>query len=120
MAFLQYLIFNNESLPLPLTYDVELTDVEADTSGETEAGTLQRDLIRRGIVNISVSFQVSALWLKKLSSYKRLATLNVKYLDTETLELREAEMYMESFSSSLKKDTSGKGLWTVSFTLKEF
>lgn len=44
MAFIQYLVFNNVNLPLPDSYDISLSSVEADSSGETEAGTTQRDL----------------------------------------------------------------------------
>ena len=69
MAFIQYLKINGENLPLPDSYEVELTDVEADTSGETEAGTTQRDIVRSGVVSIHVSFQVSPAWLKKLSAW---------------------------------------------------
>ena len=29
-------------------------------------------------------------------------------------------MYVDGFKAKLHKDTSYKGLWTVSFTLKEF
>lgn len=39
MAFVQYLNIDGVDLPLPISYDMELNDVEADTSGETEAGT---------------------------------------------------------------------------------
>ncbi len=39
MAFMQYLNFNGTALPLPDSYDLDLSDVEADSSGETEAGT---------------------------------------------------------------------------------
>ena len=39
MAFFQYLVFDGENLPLPDSYEVELEDVEADSGGETEAGT---------------------------------------------------------------------------------
>ena len=42
MAFFQYLVFDGENLPFPDSYEVELEDVEADSSGETEAGTTQR------------------------------------------------------------------------------
>lgn len=42
MAFIQYLIFNEELLPFPDSYEITLSDVEADSSGETEAGTTQR------------------------------------------------------------------------------
>lgn len=48
MAFIQYLRINGEDLPLPTSYSSELKDVQADSSGETEAGTTQRDVIRSG------------------------------------------------------------------------
>ena len=36
MAYIQYLNFDGEDLPLPVSYDVVLSDVEADSSGETK------------------------------------------------------------------------------------
>ena len=69
MAYIQYLVFNGNHLPLPDSYSVDLTDVEADTGGETEAGTTQRDVVRSGVATISVSFSVSPNWLKKLTAY---------------------------------------------------
>ena len=33
--------------------------------------------------------------------------------------VRQTEMYVEGFKAKLKKDTSYKGIWIVSFTLKE-
>ena len=44
MAFFQYLVFDGENLPLPDFYEMELDDVEADSGGETEAGTTQSDV----------------------------------------------------------------------------
>ena len=115
MAFFQYLVFDGENLPLPDSYEVELEDVEADSGGETEAGTTQRD----GVVSIPVSFSVTAKWLKKLAGYAKLDKISVQYFDVETAELKLAEMYVTGYKAKLKKDTSYKGLWTVSFTLKE-
>lgn len=43
LAFIQYLNFDGTDLPLPDSYEVEMNDVEADSGGETEAGTTQRD-----------------------------------------------------------------------------
>lgn len=31
MAHLQYLVFNNENIPMPASYSVSLSDVEADS-----------------------------------------------------------------------------------------
>ncbi len=120
MAFIQYLKFDGESLPLPDFYDIDLSDVEADSGGETEAGTTQRDVIRSGVVTISVSFSVSSAWLKKLTAYSKKPKIAVQYFDTENLALKETEMYITGYKAKLEKDTSYKGLWTVSFTLKEF
>ena len=120
MAFIQYLKFNGVALPLPTSYEVSLRAVEADSSGETEAGTTQRDVVRTGVVKISVSFSVSPKWLKQLTAYSKLPKLTVQYFDTENLSQKETEMYISGFKAKLKKDTSYKGLWTVSFTLNEF
>lgn len=120
MAYIQYLKFDDLNLPLPNSYDFALTDVEADSSGETEAGTKQRDVVRTGVVSISVSFSVSAKWLKILSVYSKKSKISVQYFDTEDLELKSTEMYIDGFKAKLEKDTSYKGLWTVSFSLEEF
>ena len=97
----------------------QLKDVEADSGGETEAGTTQRDVVRHGVVRIPVSFSVTAKWLKKLAGYAKLDKISEQYFDVETAELKLAEMYVTGYKAKLKKDTSYKGLWTVSFTLKE-
>lgn len=120
MAFIQYLRINGEDLPLPTSYSFDLKDVQADSSGETEAGTVQRDVIRSGVVNIQVSFQVSAAWLQKLSAFRKLPIMTVRYFDGETLGYKETQMYIEGFKSSLEKDTSYKSLWSVSFNLIEY
>ena len=119
MAYIQYLVFNGRSLPKRDSYDVGLSDVEADSGGETEAGTTQRDVVRTGVADISVSFSVSPKWVKLLTAYSKLPKIAVEYFDTETLDLKEAEMYITGFKAKLEKDTSYKGLWTVSFSLKE-
>lgn len=120
MAFVQYLKLDGTALPLPDSYDLDLTDVEADSSGETEAGTTQRDVVRTGVVTIGVSFSVSAAWLKRLTAYSKQAKITVEYFDTEDLELKKTEMYITGYKAKLYKDTSYKSLWTVSFTLNEF
>ena len=119
MAFIQYLNFDGENLPLPDSYEVELKDVEADSGGETEAGTTQRDVVRMGVVSISAAFSVSPKWLKLLTGFKQKEKLAVDYFDTETLETRQTEMFISGYKAGLVKDTSYKGLWKVSFTLKE-
>ncbi len=120
MAHMQYLIFNGENIPKPVSYDISLSDVEADSGGMTEAGTTQRDVVREGIVEIKVSFNVSKIWLQKLSAYKKLASITVKYLDMATMNMNTTAMYIDGYQVKLVSDTSYGSLWEVSFTLKEF
>ena len=91
-----------------------------DSSGETEAGITQRDIVRLGVAEISVAFQVSPAWLKTLSAMRSLPRLSVDFFNTETMVRENREMYMDGFKVSLAHDTSKKGLWKVSFTLKEY
>ena len=119
MAFMTYLKFDGTDLPLPTSYEVTMTDVEADSGGETEAGTIQRDVVRLGVVSIAVTFQVTQKWLRLLTGFKQREKIFVDYFDTETAEMKRTEMYVEGFRSRLEKDTSYKGLWTMSFTLNE-
>ena len=120
MAFIQYLTLDGVPLPLPDSYGVQMSDVEADSGGETEAGTTQRDVVRMGVVSISAAFSVSPKWLKILTEFKQKEKLAVDYFDTETLEMKRTEMFIDGYKASLVKDTSYKGRWKVSFTLKEF
>lgn len=98
---------------------MDLSDKEADSGGETEAGTMQRDVVRAGVVAISVSFSVTQKWLKLLTEFKQKEKLQVRFFDPETVSQKAVEMYVNGFKAKLKKDTSYKGLWTVSFSLKE-
>ena len=120
MAFTQYLRINNTDIPLPTSYDLSLSDVEADSSGDTEAGTKQRDLVRSGMAEISVTFQVSPDWLKRFSLMRKQPKLSVEFFNTETMVPETRDMYMDGFKSSLVHDTGKKGLWIVSFDLKEY
>jgi hypothetical protein len=90
-------------MPLPVSYDLALSDVEADSSGETEAGTTQRDIVRSGVAQISVSFQVSPAWLKKLSAIAWKPKLAVNYarsiFNTETMVRETREMYIDEFQN---------------------
>ena len=105
---------------MPSSYSMKLSDVEADSGGTTEAGTIQRDIVREGVVEINVSFNVSKLWLKKFSAYKKLSSITVQYLDTLTMTLATTAMYIDGYSVKLSADTSYGSLWEVGFTLKEF
>ena len=77
-------------------------------------------MVRTGVISIAVSFSVSPRWLKILTAYSKKPKIAVKYFDTEELELKNTEMYITGFKAKLEKDTSYKGLWTVSFTLNEY
>lgn len=120
MAFNQYLTFDGTDIPMPDTYEVSMDDVEAGSSGTTEAGTTQRDVVRFSVHAISASFSVTSKWLVKLTAYKNQAKVTVDFFDPETAGTTTAEMYITDFKAKRKADTPRKGAWTVSFTLKEF
>ena len=56
----------------------------------------------------------------KLSANKKLASITVGYLDMETMNIVDTQMYIDGFKSRLAADTSYEGLREVSFTLREY
>ena len=88
MAHLQYLVFNNENIPMPAS-------------------------VREGVVQIGVTFRVSKKWLNKFSAYKKLASITVGYLDMETMNIVDTQMYIEGYQVKLVSDTSYGSLWSV-------
>ncbi len=82
--------------------------------------TTQKDVVRLGVVRIPASFSMSPKWLKLLTGFKQKEKISVDYFDTKTLEIKKAETFMEGYKAVLVKDTSYKGLWRISFTLREF
>ena len=58
--------------------------------------------------------------LNKFSAYKKLASITVGYLDLETMNIVNTQMYIDGYQVKLVSDTSYGSLWEVSFTLKEF
>ena len=71
-------------------------------------------------VQIGVTFRVSKKWLNKFSAYKKLASITVGYLDMETMNIVNTQMYIDGYQVKLVSDTSYGSLWEVSFVLKEF
>lgn len=120
MSHQNYLVINGQNLPLPTVYSIGYRDIEADSGGETEAGTIQRDVLRLGVVTIQVSFNCSPTWVKRLSVLTQVPMLQVKYLDTRDLQFKTTTMYLDNFSVQLIKVTSYQGLWEVSFSLHEY
>lgn len=55
-----------------------------------------------------------------LTGFEQKEKISVDYFDTQTMEIKKTEMYIEGYKAVLVKDTSYKGLWRVSFTLREF
>ena len=66
-----------------------------------------------------LTHRVTQKWLKLLTEFKQKEKLQVRFFNPETVSQKVAEMYVDGFKTKLKKDTSYKGLWTVSFNLKE-
>lgn len=118
MAFTQYLNIDGTDMPLPVSYDLALSDVEADSSGETEAGTTQRDIVRSGVAQISVSFQVSPAWLKSCPRCVGSQSSQSTFL------IQKQWSRPEKCTSTVSKlplhtTPAEKGLWKVS-ELKEY
>jgi hypothetical protein len=51
---------------------------------------------------------------------RRVDKMNESYLDMETMNIVNTQMYIDGYQVKLVSDTSYGSLWEVSFMLKEF
>ena len=104
MAFFQYLNFDGADLPLPDSYEVDMADKEADSGGETEAGTVQRD------VNCTGGYWH---WFPRYSSPHRQIALSSKYLLVSSSEISKKTLSISMFNvfpkrlGLVNKETNG-------------
>ena len=120
------LYFNDEEVVLLKgSYKLGYTDVES--LNKSEAGTVIREMIREGVLKISVSTYADDEWVQKFRAYKALDSLTVKYYDPAALDFVEFEGYITNFSCDLYKgdvddleDYENKTLWTVSYDIASY
>jgi hypothetical protein len=120
------LYFNDEEVALLKgSYKLGYTDEEA--LNKSEAGTVIREMIREGVLKISVSTYADDEWAQKFRAYKALDSLTVKYYDPAELDFVEFEGYITNFACDLYKgdvdDSEGyenKTFWTVSFDIASY
>lgn len=112
---------------------IDVSQLKADNFGEMVSGGIDgefhkliQDIIPKVEVELDAYLKkqnkihsVTQKWLRLLTGYKQQEKIRVGFFDPETASVRQTEMYVEGFKAKLKKDTSYKGLWNVSFTLKE-
>lgn len=115
-----YIKINNEKIPTPDELEFEFRDIEGSSSGITEAGITHRDIVREGVIVISLKFTLSTKWLVKLSKMLKQNIIKVKYFNPYTLEEKEINAYCTNYKVSLLKDSPNKGLWSVDFKLEEY
>lgn len=114
---MEYIFFDGEKLPRPEEYQVGVSDILTDGSGETEAGTQQRDFKRRSVPEISMTFMVTKKWLLKFRRYRSQDKITVRYNHGSE---ENAKMYMDGYKEKLEHETSTGGIWKVSFSLKSY
>lgn len=120
------LYFNNEEIALKKgSYKINFADVES--LNKSEAGTTIREIIREGVIKISVTDIVDDAGVKKYRDYKALGSLTVKYYDPSALAFVEFIGYLTNFNCDLMKadvdDSNGytnKTFWSVSFDIAEY
>lgn len=120
------LYFNNEEVALYRgSYKLAYTDVES--INKSEAGTTIRELIREGVLKISVSTYADDIWFKKFRDYKAEPLISVSYYDPAELAFTNFDGYIMNFSYDLIKGNTSAAegavcetLWTVSFDIMSY
>lgn len=117
----KHLKFDGVQIPNPTSYSEESETI--NNQYETEAGGLNISVIRYDRLHISVSFDVTSAWAKKLKDYSKKDTLTVTLIDLSLDSKSDHIMILRNFKSKLVDHSEHtpwtNGLWNVSFELQE-
>ncbi len=121
MTGFTFLKISGEEIPVKRDdYSLEYADVEASSTGKTEAGTNHVDLIREGVPEVAVTLTVTRKWLQKLRTFKRAGVLDCEYYDAGTGSLIPWKARMADFSVKVDDSSKADGaVWDVSFRLED-
>lgn len=121
MNAMTFLKISGEEIPVKRDdYSLSYDDVEASSTGETEAGTKHVDIIREGVPSVSVSLTVTRQWLLKLREFKHNGVLDCEYYDAGAGSLIPWKARMVSFSAKVADSSKADGaVWEVSFKLED-
>lgn len=111
------LFLNNTEIPLTKGSYQESRDY-VDNKNTTEAGSTVRELVRAGIISLSVSLICDSTTKQTLDGFADAASLTVKYWSDKTVALESISGYLDGYKADLITDSSAR-LYTVSFTVKE-
>lgn len=112
------LTINDTEIPLTKgSYSEKRNSV--DNKNTTEAGTTVRELIRSGIVSLSVSLNCDAETKALLDGFADEASVTVIYWSESSSALVTITAYLDGYSASLLYDLSDDRIYDVSFTIEE-
>jgi len=117
----KYLKFDGTQIPNPTSYAEDSDTIE--NQYETEAGGLNVSVTRYDRLHVSVSFDVSSAWVKKLKEYSKKDTITVTLIDLSLDAKSDHIMILRNFKSKFVDHSQHtrwtNGLWSVSFELQE-
>lgn len=121
MTGMTFLKISGEVVPVKKDdYTLSYTDVEASSTGTTEAGTNHVDIIREGVPEITVTLTVTRGWLQKLRTFKKAGILDCEYYDAEAGGLIPWKARMTDFSAKVDNSSRADGaVWDVGFRLED-
>lgn len=121
MIGMVFLKISGEEIPVKKDdYTLSYIDVEASSTGKTEAGTNHVDIIREGVPEVAVSLTVTRTWLQKLRTYKKAGVLSCHYYDAEVGGLIPWQARMTDFTAKVADSSLADGaVWEVAFKLED-
>lgn len=115
---MELLKIDGQAMPVPVSYKVQLSDLDSSGTGRTEDGVMIRERVRGGVAKISVSWAA----LSTPDCAKVLAATAPQEMGVEYFfgTMRSARMYAGDRTADLRAAREGQGVWDVELNLIEF
>lgn len=88
-----YIKIGNTTLPTPISYRVQMADLDTENTTRDETGVLHRDRIRYGVYKIVASWRLRSTQLASIIALLQPSSFSVRFFDTNTMTYQTKTMY---------------------------
>lgn len=112
-----YITVGNTQLPTPVSYRVQMADLDTENTTRDEAGVLHRERIRSGVYKIIASWRLTTAQLSNMVNLLSPASFTVTFFDPNTMSYKTKQMYVGDRESEVILGSSDTSKVLIDFSV---
>jgi hypothetical protein len=112
-----YITINGYTLPTPISYEVQRSDLDSSETNRSESGYLHRNRLREGVYKVIATWRLTVSQLKDVTNALSPAEFSATFIDLTTFSYHTTTMYAGDRTASVVRSSESVGELLVDFSV---